>query len=109
MGLVHINGGQGGTFNVPWEERKQRLGIGPSPSISMVISHHLCLLFAPVQYGGNDFDGLTNMNDHGLVSQHHLLILTCLTYHTSHHGHRSLLAGYMGGEGKRGSSLGARP
>ena len=56
MGLVCINCGHNGAFNVPWEEMKLHLGL--DPSISQVISQHCCLLSALVQYEGNGFDGL---------------------------------------------------
>ena len=66
MGLVCINGGQGGAISAPWEEGK--LHLGPIPSISLVTSQHCCLLFAPVQDEGNDFDGLADRYDNSLVS-----------------------------------------
>ena len=66
MGLVCINGWQGGALNAPWEERHPRLGLGPS--VSLVISQRCFLLFAPVQYEGNNFDGLVDKYDNGLVS-----------------------------------------
>ena len=101
MGPVCINGGQGGSFNVPWEERQPHLGL--DPSVSLAISQHCCLLSASVQYEGNDFDGLADRYDNRLVSQHQLIVLAYLTYHASHRGFRSVVAGYRGGEEKCGS------
>ena len=57
MGLVCINGWQGGALNAPWEERHPRLGLGPS--VSLVIAQHLFLsLSSHVQYEGDGFHGL---------------------------------------------------
>ena len=58
MGLVCINGGQGGGINVPWGMGRSILGLGPSDSLVFHIIDACSLLLLSVKEG--DCDGLPN-------------------------------------------------
>ena len=58
MGLVCINGGQGGGINVPWEKGQSCLGIGPSDSLAFRSIAACSLLLLGVKEG--NYDGLAD-------------------------------------------------
>ena len=54
MGLVHINGGQGVTFNEPWEMCRESLKLGPSVSLAFHLFVACYLLLLYVREGDGD-------------------------------------------------------
>ena len=54
MGLVDMNGGHGGAFNVPWEMWRASLGIGPSVSLEFLFFGAFSLLLLCMREGDDD-------------------------------------------------------
>ena len=52
--LVHINGGKGGAFNVPWEMWQASLGLSPSLGLAFRFLVACSLLLLCVREGDGD-------------------------------------------------------
>ena len=57
MGLLHINGGQSGTFNASWEDWWEILGL--EPRLGLAFHFIFCLLSALVWVKENELDGFS--------------------------------------------------
>ena len=86
MGLFHINGGQGGAFNVPWEKWWESLGLVPSFGLEFCFIS--IFLLALVWVKEDEFEGVNMWVRRGWFGTlvyysrwfYHLLLLIMLLF-----------------------------